>query len=140
MYEWDPPQKGHPHPLLDANAMHDIIPNINKSDIPRILQLLRTSSSLYRKDAKRQDPFPRSHRPVEPDDASLNQYYYPCPSPRHLEQVSATRRHLFLHPAEERIEWREVFGTSNLPVRWRGCTPGCLAFLEEEENEWTLED
>lgn len=42
---------------------------------------------------------------------------------------------LFVHPAEERIEWREVFGIPDLPVRWVGCSPGCLDFLEREEED-----
>ncbi|KAK8847615.1 hypothetical protein IAR55_005474 [Kwoniella newhampshirensis] len=121
--------------------------NLKELNIGNNLIVLRTASSLYtyRKDRTTSNPFPWSHRAAEPDDASLNRYYYPCPSPRHLEldrhcAVQPTR-HIFLHPAEERIEWREVFKVSGLPVRWLGCSPGCLAHLEnEEEEEWTLDD
>ncbi|RXK39188.1 hypothetical protein M231_03545 [Tremella mesenterica] len=55
------------------------------------------------------------------------------------------RRKLFLHPAEERIEWRDLCGVKDVPLKWWGCSPGCLRFLEGEEGEgeedvdWGLE-
>lgn len=79
------------------------------------------------------------------DDANLNPYYAPCPSPRHrvfaVGQVEPRpQRQVYLRPAEERVEWRDVFGQSGLPVRWEGCSPGCLAFLEEEEEDaWSVD-
>ncbi|WWC68163.1 uncharacterized protein I206_102086 [Kwoniella pini CBS 10737] len=154
MFEWDNPQKGIPHPLLDAEAMHEIIPSHSIRDLGRILQALRSSSVHYkyrratggnRSIDSSVDPFPRSHSPSPPDDAALNPYYYPCPSPRHLEIDAATQhrpsRHLFLHAAEERIEWREICDTKDIPIRWKGCSPGCLHFLndEEDEEEWTID-
>ena len=89
------------------------------------------------------DPFPLSSRPFPPDDASKNPYYYPCPSPRHLEYEAImgprASRHLFVQPAEERIEWKKLLG-QEVPIRWKGCSPGCLAFLEADEDEWELSD
>lgn len=79
--------------------------------------------------------------PAEDDDASLNPYFEPCPSPRHAEYDehaephSRPTRRVFLHAAEERIEWREVLGLKEkLPIRWKGCSPGCLDFLEVDED------
>lgn len=89
--------------------------------------------------------FPQTHRPSAPDDAAKNPYYYPCPSPRHrLTDAtepwgqSGPSRRLFLHSAEERLEWTTVFGQPNLPVRYLGCSPGCLAFLEDEQEDEEL--
>ncbi|OXG53487.1 hypothetical protein J010_05331 [Cryptococcus neoformans] len=146
-YYWDPPRRGVPHPLLDASAMHELIPNIDEADLERVLQLLRSCSNhhLYSKrhnpsgSPETVDPFPRSHRVSPSDDASTNPYYLACPSSRHLEgdgsSTLAPRRHLFVHPAEERIQWTDVAG-HRLPVRWMGCSPGCLAleYLGEEED------
>lgn len=158
-YAWETPAKGATHPLLDSSVLHAIIPQICEKDLRRVLQALRSASYHFRHgktdfprgspspglgSSAKVDPLPRSHRTPPPDDGSLNPYYNPCPSPRHLEYdptSSAIRpsRHLFLHPAEERIEWREVFGESSLPIQWVGCSPGCLAFLEhDEEDEWSL--
>ncbi|WWC86683.1 uncharacterized protein L201_001560 [Kwoniella dendrophila CBS 6074] len=149
MYEWDFPQKGIPHALIDPETMHDIIPSYSVNDLKRVLQALRSASTKY-KNLRRSggsrsldtsfDPFPRSHKPLQPDDASLNPYYYPCPSPRHLEiETGGTNdrpsRHIFLHPAEERIEWREICDTKDLPIKWMGCSPGCLDFLDKEVED-----
>ena len=156
-YDWDGPEKGELHLLLDAPSLHRIIHQVSEADLRRMLQALRTAGSQYAQSKSdgqcsshtslpvpsqaRFDPFPRSNRPASPEDASANPYFYSCPSPRHLASGTA-HRHLFLHHAEERIEWREVFGIpGRLPVKWLGCSPGCLAFLEEDEEEgWTLED
>lgn len=108
-YYWDPPRRGIPHPLLDASAMHELIPNIDEADLERVLQLLRSCSNhhLYSKrhnpsqSPETVDPFPRSHRASPSDDASTNPYYLACPSSRHLEvdgsSTLAPRRHLFVH-------------------------------------------
>ncbi|KAJ8454799.1 hypothetical protein ONZ51_g12819 [Trametes cubensis] len=62
-----------------------------------------------------------------------------CPSPLHQGQ---TRVPVFVQPAEERWTWEEVIagvrvgaegvGRAGVPVRWRGCKRGCLAFLDPE--------
>ncbi|OCF44840.1 hypothetical protein I317_01329 [Kwoniella heveanensis CBS 569] len=163
MYEWDAPVRGVPHPLLDPNELHEIIPSTSPKDLGRVLQVLRTASTHFQHKRRTGlgssllhsniDPFPKSHRPPPPDDASTNPFFYSCPSPRHLERdtlstvddISSTMmpsRRVFLHPAEERIEWRGVCGTRDLPVRWMGCSPGCLDFLEhedDEEDEWMID-
>lgn len=77
----------------------------------------------------------------EDDDSSLNPFFEPCPSPRHSEYddeampMLRPSRRVFLHAAEERLEWREVLGLNEkLPIRWKGCSPGCLDFLEKSED------
>ncbi|KAI0819580.1 hypothetical protein BC628DRAFT_1423632 [Trametes gibbosa] len=60
-----------------------------------------------------------------------------CPSPAHHGQA---RTPVFVRPAEERFTWEEVVagvrvgaegvGGAGIPVRWRGCGRGCLAFLD----------
>ncbi|ORY21739.1 hypothetical protein BCR39DRAFT_552915 [Naematelia encephala] len=159
-FDWAP-SKGEIHPLLDPEILHQQlqIPSISEEDVKRMLQALRGASfaqSHLQGSARRGsnvsavgvqarvDPFPRSHRPLPPDDASANPYYCPCPSPRHFEldtsshPVTRPTRHVFLQAAESRIEWREVFGVSDLPIEWKGCSPGCLAFLEEDGDEWDM--
>ena len=165
-FEWEPPRKGTPHPLHDAAALHEIVREIPEHDLRRVLQAIRSSAHAF--DNKRSDkrtgfaslglggssaqktnPYPRTHITPAPDDASENPYYYPCPSRRHNEYFDPgsdrPSRHLFIHPAEERLEWRELFGQGKLPIRWKGCSPGCLSFLEVEEEDdgeevWELDD
>jgi len=166
-YDWPTPDQGEIHPLYDAQALHEIIPNVTVTDLERVLQTLRTASVTYCQSSSdrrrpnggqplaapgehfRSHPSLGPHRSAPPDDASTNPWFYPCPSPRHSRFEAADRdaitnrttRHLFLHPAEERIEWREICGQSGLPIKWMGCSPGCLAFLDEdEEGEWTIEE
>ncbi|KAI0628210.1 hypothetical protein C8Q77DRAFT_1162376 [Trametes polyzona] len=65
-----------------------------------------------------------------------------CLSPRHHGEL---RVPVFVRPAEERFTWEEVvagvrvggegFGGSGVPVRWRGCSRGCLAFLDPEPED-----
>jgi len=161
-YEWYQ-EKGESHPLLDAKALHTSIPSIPTDDLERVLQALRSGSSAHarlRSDLRRDsmasilgssglhdrtDIILQSRRSCS-DDASANPYFCPCPSPRHLvfdSSVDALHfrpsRRLFLHPAEERIEWRDLFGHAQLPVQWQGCSPGCLSFLEDEED-WTIDE
>ncbi|WVQ75814.1 hypothetical protein IAR50_005447 [Cryptococcus sp. DSM 104548] len=144
-YDWEEFVYGEPHPLLDPAALHASIPCIPESTHKRVLQLLRSFSNQFHyanghqrsRDLDRIDPFPRGGDAPQ-DDASTNPYYDFCPSPRHLENDLAPTRHLFLHPAEERVEWRDLVGQKNLPIRWKGCSPGCLTFLEQECE--TVED
>lgn len=49
--------------------------------------------------------------------------------------MRVTRR-IFLDAAEERFEWVTVAGVPNLPIQWLGCSPGCLDFLEDDDDEW----
>jgi hypothetical protein len=60
-------------------------------------------------------------------------HYGLCPSSKH-----GGIRHPFYYHAEERITWethvgRINFGTQRVPIRWRGCSRGCLDFLLHEE-------
>ena len=164
-FSWDREQ-GEKHPLLDTDVLHSRIPFVPKQDLRRCLQAAKSASLASHKESvgrKRSAfavlgvspspikplPYPSSSPFVEaPDDASENPYYSPCPSPRHFEHVTTfgtaparPSRRLYLHPAEERLEWCELFGHSDMPVRWRGCSPGCLSFLEaDDEDDWGLDD
>ncbi|RPD58859.1 hypothetical protein L226DRAFT_555043 [Lentinus tigrinus ALCF2SS1-7] len=66
-----------------------------------------------------------------------------CPSPRHRADDGSwldRRVPVFVHHAEERWTWQEEIagvrvgpggvGGVGVPVRWRGCSRGCLAFLD----------
>ncbi|CAK9785584.1 unnamed protein product [Cutaneotrichosporon oleaginosum] len=150
-FDWDAHRINGKHPLLDVEGLQrEILPAFSLTELRRILQAVKSgcdSGTDPRRASRRTafDRFPASHGVPPPDDASTNMYYYPCPSPRHLEYDEDSReeplpRRVFLHPAEERIEWRTVAGVKGLPIRWLGCSPGCLTFLEEEEEEdWPLE-
>lgn len=150
-YDWDGCNKGGTHPLLDARVLREFMPALQLQDVGRVLQCVRSacasashappnrrrSSTLHRPDA-----LPRSFLVPEPDDASTNPFYYPCPSPRHRDSVDQHQspsdppaRRVFFDAAEERFEWVEICGEQHLPILWRGCSPGCLAFLDEEEEE-----
>ena len=150
-------ENGETHPLLDARSLHLRIPSLPVEQLTRILQGLKSASRAATKTAvwshrrlgvdQAPDPFPQSHHTSPPDDAARNPFFYPCPSPRHLEigHPYSTRplRHLFLDPAEVRLEWREFKGERDVPIRWLGCSPGCLAFLEgndEGEEWWDIEE
>ncbi|KAH9926331.1 uncharacterized protein BXZ73DRAFT_49550 [Epithele typhae] len=68
-----------------------------------------------------------------------------CPSPRHRDGDLWLdgREPVFVHPSEERFTWEDmVAGVSvggegvvgaGVPLRWRGCSRGCLAFLDPPE-------
>jgi hypothetical protein len=150
-YDWDSQRVNGKHPLLDVEGLHkEILPVVAVDDLRRVVQTVKSgcdSGGSQRRASTRAvllDRFPVSHRVPPPDDASGNMYYSPCPSPRHLQydQESGEEplpRRIFLHPAEERVEWCAVAG-ERLPIRWMGCSPGCLSFLEDkEEDEWTVE-
>lgn len=60
-----------------------------------------------------------------------------CMSERHLPTEGATQKHVFVAHAEERITWdkfvagQRVGGDEGIPLLWRGCSAGCLDFLDE---------
>ena len=132
-YRFDP-APGQRHPLLDAQALHDAVPYIPMALAQRILQSLKSCAN------NKSVVYPRSNTAPLPDDAAANPFFEPCPSPRHHEirqtPYGQVRRALFLRAAEERLEWRDVFGIPDLPIQWRGCSPGCLDFLDDDE--WDL--
>jgi hypothetical protein len=49
---------------------------------------------------------------------------------------------MFVHSAEERMEWLGLIAgvkvaegdEGRIPVLWRGCKRGCLRFLEEQDE------
>lgn len=158
-------EKGEPHPLLDVDILHSMMPHTSRQDLARILQSTcsaskaaarsskigrRGGSSSITRNLALDSHFPESHLPSLPDNAAENPYYYPCSSPRHHVYDTETKhqqptRHLFLHAAEERLEWRKVSNQADLPIRWLGCSPGCLTFLENvvtesEDERWGLSD
>ncbi|KAJ3788843.1 hypothetical protein GGU10DRAFT_432127 [Lentinula aff. detonsa] len=60
-----------------------------------------------------------------------------CPSPIH-QRTTSTPSSLFYQHVEERFTWESVIGgvenMGEVPVRWRGCGKGCLAFLDEGDG------
>jgi hypothetical protein len=65
-----------------------------------------------------------------------------CPGPRHLHHAYSVEEDesgegLFVEHAEERFEWVTSLAGCQLggavPVLWRGCSAGCLDFLEAED-------
>lgn len=69
-----------------------------------------------------------------------------CSSPRHSELIDGKYRlPVFFNHAEERITWEkrvaglEIGGKTGIPIRWRGCSPGCLDYLgpsEGQDDDW----
>ena len=132
---------GQRHPLLDADALHDALPFMPLAKAEMALQAMQSCSTRCLRTGKRNGLFPRSNKSPLPDNAASNPFYEACPSPRHREvrptPYGQALQSLFLKAAEERVEWREVFGIADLPILWRGCSPGCLDFLEHDE--WDLD-
>ncbi|KAI5895045.1 uncharacterized protein SCHCODRAFT_02495727 [Schizophyllum commune H4-8] len=71
-----------------------------------------------------------------------------CPNPAHgrsrtssqgSSQAHDERGPVFIHPLEVRFTWETQFGLAipggAIPVRWRGCSWGCLDFLGGEEAD-----
>jgi hypothetical protein len=131
-YDWDSQRVNGKHPLLDVEGLHkEILPVVAVDDLRRVVQTVKSgcdSGGSQRRASTRAvllDRFPVSHRVPPPDDQESGEEPLP--------------RRIFLHPAEERVEWCAVAG-ERLPIRWMGCSPGCLSFLEDkEEDEWTVE-
>lgn len=145
-YDWNEVSVDGQHPLLNPELLDTLMPPcMGIEDAVRVQQAVRSAAVEAPKgrSQSRIDGIP-THDPP-PDDASTNPYYNPCPSPRHLEWDVAADAHrqtrrVFLHPAEERFEWVEIAKTKDIPIQWLGCSPGCLAFLEDEEDDWPLDD
>ncbi|KAJ7496108.1 hypothetical protein B0H11DRAFT_884601 [Mycena galericulata] len=60
-----------------------------------------------------------------------------CPSPHHGLSAS-----VFVEPLEERYTWESVIAGHDVgekvPLKWRGCSRGCLAFLDAEVEHGDL--
>lgn len=68
-----------------------------------------------------------------------------CPSRKHLDITDGEyRRPLFVGYAEERLSWekevagQKVGGETGIPIRWRGCSAGCLEYLEEFSGDSSM--
>ncbi|KAG8762974.1 hypothetical protein FRC12_008775 [Ceratobasidium sp. 428] len=68
--------------------------------------------------------------------------YETCPSPQHY--TDSGNLNLYTSPAEERFEWVPSLAGCRLgspvPLLWRGCSAGCLDFLEETHGKERDED
>lgn len=128
--------------LVTAFDLHAAYPVLDKSTCQRIVASLRSALAAL----PRGDPLAKLAKVFSPldvptsEDAHLNPWFSPCPSPRHLYEGEhgEGRRVVFLKPEEVRYEWTAVPGTGGgelYPVRWEGCSRGCLDFLEEAEEE-----
>ena len=71
-----------------------------------------------------------------------------CTSPVHrlLTEGEVYRRPLFVEHAEERFTWEKeiagqtVGGENGVPILWRGCSAGCLDYLDDVKNSSTSDD
>lgn len=144
-FDWEACRRGRSHPLLDIETLAGLLPpSLSENDLRRILQAVRSACASASRRRVSTDFFPLSNHGAPSDNGSENPFYQPCPSPRHLEWQQAgdnevrVDRRVFLDAAEERFEWMTVAGVPNLPIRWLGCSPGCLDFLEDDEDddEW----
>lgn len=74
-----------------------------------------------------------------------------CPSPKHLILAPGEvyRKPIFVTHAQERFTWekevagQKVGGDNGIPIRWRGCSWGCLDHLEQcsgaqVEEDWDM--
>ncbi len=160
--DWEPEvgSKG-AHGLQDAVALKESQNYLTMDECDNITKALRSAHRVSAAASRKlkhsiPDPAfspssrPRRNKENKPEDASANPYFSPCPNPSHtaigdighLEDGQITRR-IYIHmPAEERIEWVKVSGADEeVPILWKGCSPGCLRFLEEaDEDEDEAED
>jgi hypothetical protein len=167
--DWDPApeERGTAaaiHGLYDAHALMDRVRCLTVTEATAVIASAKASYRHSSSSRKHDDGIPnpafsggkssaagfRTSAPAstdEPlDDAAKNPYFSPCPNPAH-EQVF-TRKVYVGTPAEERIEWARVSGADKeVPIKWKGCSVGCLQFLEEapwsdsdEDDEGDLSD
>jgi hypothetical protein len=73
-----------------------------------------------------------------PSSGSLNPFQSTCPSPLHKKAQEPTP--LFVDPMLEQFEWVDKIGevvisAPRIPIRWRGCSTGCLNFLDTVQVE-----
>lgn len=89
---------------------------------------------------------PPSLTPAPPSTAPFDPLSHVCRSPAH-----AGHPHVFYRPAVERFEWvseaslkpaavaqqpaKRTSDVRNIPIRWRGCGPTCLDWLEDDRDE-----
>ncbi|KAF8748354.1 Leucine-rich repeats protein [Rhizoctonia solani] len=74
-------------------------------------------------------------------DDACNLYTW-CPSRKHQKDAELESETsscgIFVQPAEERLEWVTVLAgcelSSAVPILWRGCSVGCLAFLDGSDS------
>ena len=63
---------------------------------------------------------------------------------RLLDRHSTYRRPIFVNHAEERFSWEsEIAGVviakeKRIPLKWRGCSKGCLDYLDRDPNRTAL--
>ncbi|CAE6436483.1 unnamed protein product [Rhizoctonia solani] len=65
-----------------------------------------------------------------------------CPGQKHRKNpdtdTEAVPHRVFVHPAEERLEWVTMLAgcelSSAVPILWRGCSLGCLGFLDGDSG------
>lgn len=153
--DWSPETSDELHALEDASALQRKVPALSEREAQRIIASVRSatddnaSSRLLADGAPAPPAFSStddgrrfgraSTSRATSDDAEINPYFSPCPNPAHHVTTSNSNvtRRVYLHePVERRIEWVKVSGTTDeLPILWKGCSNGCLDFLEEEEEK-----
>lgn len=151
-FDWNP-EGGENHALQSPNNLRKHLKHLSLEDCARVIQALRSASDAKQarsydqglpenisSPARRRLQKHRRERETSlKEDAADNPFFAPCPNPRHYrrEEASDTPRlskWVYLQsPAEARIQYVEVAGEKNIPIRWEGCCRGCLDFLVEPE-------
>ncbi|KAL1710906.1 hypothetical protein EV121DRAFT_275298 [Schizophyllum commune] len=94
----------------------------------------RGPASIFMSDFTTEEDAREDSNEVRAIDADEQYEVLRCPNPAHGERGA-----VFIHPLEVRFTWETQFGLAipggAVPVRWRGCSWGCLGFLGAEEGE-----
>ncbi|KAL1714599.1 hypothetical protein EV715DRAFT_276477 [Schizophyllum commune] len=90
-------------------------------------------ASIFMSDFTTEEDVPEDPNEVRAIDADEQYEVLRCLNPAHGEPGA-----VFIHPLEVRFTWETQFGLAipggAIPVRWRGCSWGCLDFLSEDAD------
>ena len=134
---------GYPLSSTWSDALPSHLSKLLNSCLPGCLAAPMTLDTTPR--AVRSRPIQRSISTPENDFISI------CPSPSHriLRDGFSYRRPVYVRHVEERITWEPVIAgvemtsgsmLSCIPIKWRGCSWGCLDFLSSSDNEGKEKD
>lgn len=147
-FDWSP-EGGENHALQSPGNLHKHLKYLSLDNCARVIQALRSASDTkqaraYEYSLPDNNSSPGKRRPQRSrkdrgsslkEDAADNPFFNPCPNPSHYQGgIAKLSKWVYLQtPAEERIQFVEVAGEKNIPIKWEGCCRGCLGFLVEAE-------